>query len=400
MNASSRRAGRLREATRLAMAGRHLEAARIYERLLAEAGGGDDPDLNFRYAYCAERAGRIDTAIEVYRRLVDVYERRGEAGAAARLREYAQGLAAGVTEAVAERSRPAPEVRVEPLAEAELTETLYALARRRRLRAGDVLCREGDVPRELWLLESGAFEVRLPGFEEHDIVRRPEEGVSLLGEIGFFTLQRRTATLVAVEDSIVIEVARKAIEDRCEEDPAFAGAFDRLMREKWVAPALARNDVFARVNDVDRLRLAHAFRPRCLPPGETLIEVGVRHSRAYLLQRGCLFYMHSEPGGRHDAFESGDGLIVTCVLPGDFVHLGGLLGDYAAPYGVVAASPARVLELEADDFEPFLSRRPWLVATIEEFRARPAHLQLMRPEVFRPWSEGGTLKVLHSGLLR
>ncbi len=399
MSEASRQAGLLREATRHVMAGRYLEAARIYERLLAGAHGGDDLDLRMRYAYCAERAGRIDTAIEVYRWLVDEYRRRGEAGAAARLSEHVLGLAAGATRAV-ERPRPAPEVRVEPLTEAELTEALYAMGTRRHLGAGDVLCRAGDVPQELWLLESGAFEVHIPDFEDHDIVRRPEAGVTLLGEIGYFTLQRRTATLVAAEDSSVIEVSRASIEARCDEDPAFAGAFERLMREKWVEPALARHEVFARINDVDRLKLAHCFRPRRLTPGETLIEAGVTHSCAYLLQQGCLFYMHSEPSVRDDAFEAEDGSIITSVLPGDFVHLGGLVGDYPSPYRIVAASPALVLGLSARDFEPFLARRPWLVATIEEFRERPAHLQLMRPEEFRSWAEGSTLKVLHSGLWR
>ncbi len=359
-------------------------AAACYARLAAREEGGDVLDLRMRQAFCEERAGREDVAIGIYRELIREYERREEPTAAAALRERIAGLG---DEAAADDGVDAVDVEVEPLSEAELGEALFAIGRRRRLEKGEVLCREGDMPHALWLLESGAIEVGSEDEDEPLCVRRVGDGITLLGEIGYFTLQRRSADLTAAEASSVIEVAAADIARREAEDPAFAGAMRRLMRDKWLEPALSRHEIFARINDVDRRRLAEAFEPVELRPGEELVARGAVLDAAFLLQQGCLFYMHDDSDS-----------VVAGVMPGDIVHLGGLLLDYQSPYRIVAATRSRALRLRALSFAPFLARRPWMRPAIEAFRARPAPLQLLRPDEPRPWHEGmNTMETMRSG---
>ncbi len=377
----------MRRARQAVRAGDFAQAAECYAWLAASEEGRDDLDLRMRQAYCAEKAGLVDDALAVYRDLVLEYERRGEDGAAEDLRARVRALSG---DAAAREPEDGAQVDVEPLSEAELGEALFAIGQRRRLQAGDVLCREGDMPHALWLLEGGAIEVRDAEEDEPICVRHAEGGIRVLGEIDYFTLQRRSADLVAAEASSVIEVPASAIARREAEDPAFAGAMARLMRDKWLEPALSRHEIFARINDVDRRRLADAFEPVDLRPGEELVGLGAVVDAAFLLQQGCLFYMH---GGK-DA----DGSVAAGVMPGDVVHLGGLLPDYASTYRIVAATHSRVLRLRALAFAPFLGRRPWMRPAIEAFRARPAPLQLLQPDEPRPWHEGmNTLETMRSG---
>ncbi|MDX8401279.1 MAG: cyclic nucleotide-binding domain-containing protein [Mariprofundaceae bacterium] len=373
-------AGLIRRARRALQEGDYRQAQALYAELIAREDDGENLDLRLRHAFCAERAGDVETARAAWRDLVEEYERLGEPQAAARLRERLASLRG--SDAGSNGGKAAARVDVPPLSEAELAEALFALGRRRRLRAGEVLCHKGDVAHGIWLLESGEIEV-VPDEEYAPFrVRRAPLGITVLGETGLFTRARRSASLVAVEPSSVIEVEAEAIERREAEDPAFAGAMARLMRRKWLEPALARHEIFARINDIDRRRIAAAFRPMELAPGEELVAEGGVMDAAFLLQQGCLFYMH-------DADE-GEAREVVGVMPGDVVHLGGLLPGYASPYRIVAATPARVMRLDASDFAPFLARRPWLPAAIESFRARPAHRQLLRPEDPDAWREGET----------
>ncbi|HXH72931.1 MAG TPA: cyclic nucleotide-binding domain-containing protein, partial [Mariprofundaceae bacterium] len=172
----------------------------------------------------------------------------------------------------------------------------------------------------------------------------------------------------------------------------FALAIESIMRDKWVEPVLARNALFERINDIDRRRLAHAFKQIDLEPGTVLIEAGEEHDGAYMVRSGCMFFLHGETAEADDQLESSDGQMLS-VLPGEMVHLGGLLRGFTSPYRVVAATPVQLLHLSRDVFEPFAMRRPWIIPAILKFSRRPAHLQVMQPEEAYLWSADRTISL-------
>ena len=112
--------------------------------------------------------------------------------------------------------------------------------RRRRLAAGETLFREGDEGSELFLVEEGKLSVRE---KETEIATIGED--ELVGELAFFGEGRRTATAVAAEDSVVVEVEVEGARDYVERQPVwFRTMLDTLVKRVLAddAAAVSRKD--------------------------------------------------------------------------------------------------------------------------------------------------------------
>ncbi|MDQ6990435.1 MAG: cyclic nucleotide-binding domain-containing protein [Mariprofundaceae bacterium] len=248
---------------------------------------------------------------------------------------------------------------------------------------GDILCEAGDPSHMLWLLESGKLGVQLPEYLEdgEDELSATDELSVLVGELGFFTRQRRSAKVWAKEVCQIYQISFEMI-DSCD-DLAFQQAMQALLKHYWMYPILSKHAIFERINDVDRRALCDLFVPIDMAPGECLIHHGEDHDGAYLLQQGCLFFMYeSETGKEH----------VSSMVPGDIVHLGGLLHAYHANYEVCTATAVRLLHISRQHMERFLKTRPWMVDVLLRYSRRPAWRQIMRPDDAYLWMTNREIK--------
>lgn len=92
---------------------------------------------------------------------------------------------------------------------------------RRRIGRGETLIRAGTPADALYFVVSGRFSVILPGTVE----RFAEIGAgNPIGEIGFFAGVDRTADVVALRDSVVLELTREAFEEMARQIPALGAA--------------------------------------------------------------------------------------------------------------------------------------------------------------------------------
>ena len=372
------------------------EAEKLYASIMKFPEMADDLDIRLRYAYCTEKTENLEQAIETYSEVVAIYHQSGEEGAATALEKVIEGLKnrpdKDEKQQEEQEKEPEEEREIEALDDAELMHQLCEMGELISLAPGDMLCNEGDMPHTLWLMRSGSLTIHLPDYDEPDAITVKDGHLALIGEIGFFTSQRRGAGVEASAATELFAVSSSNILKREEHDSAFRAAMDRLLRERWAEPVLARHAVFERVNDIDRMRLMNAFKRITLEPGETLIEEGEEHNNTYMLQSGCLFFMHSQEH-QDESFEAHNGSITTSILPGEMIHLGGLLKGYKSEYKVLTATPAQLLRLSLEDFEPFSLRRPWIIQAILHFSRRPAHLQIMRPEDDYLWKADRHVKV-------
>lgn len=111
---------------------------------------------------------------------------------------------------------------------------LQPYMKRRRLRAGQVLFREGDLADRIYVVAEGELELRPGG-------RRIGPG-EMVGEISFFTPGgRRTGTLVAAGPATLLSMDEVAFRQLFHENPAFGFAVVRLVATRLGA-------------DVERLR--------------------------------------------------------------------------------------------------------------------------------------------------
>jgi len=366
------------------------EAKNLFAEVLKHTAMQSDIDIRLRHAYCAEQTGDFTDALASYRQVVMAYRDTGETAAAEKLLARIEDLEQAGQEALqSEKNESAPEIRalsvnVPPMERQALIRRLCQIGIPKHLEHGDMLYRAGDTPAQLWLLKSGTLNVQIDGYADQSQMTPRQEGMMLVGEGGFFTQQRRVATVTTDGVAELVEVSRDVVTIEQHADPSFASAMDALLLDYWIEPVLSRHDIFERVNDVDRRRLAHEFEKIEIDAGQTLIEPGEEQDAAYMLLSGCGFLTHAGQDGSNTLMQD-SGEFTTSLFAADMINIGGLLHGFVSPYRVVAATPLQLLRLSRERFEPYTMRRSWIIDAIKKVTRRPAHRQILKPDESYMW---------------
>jgi len=376
----------IRQARQLLTKKSYHEAVATYQEIVQCEDMKHSKDMWLRLAWCYEQMEAWGDACAMYEHVADMYEQQDEADAAQALDAKVQDICAAwipkdeilessevlqVSEVLEETPEP-PTAMDFP----DLLNELKGIGDVLTLTTGEVLCEAGDPADFLWLLEDGVLGIQLPEYlEDGEDMLVAEDGVSvLLGELGLFTRQRRSARVRAKQTSRLFQIPISTIE-ACE-SAAFKLAMLDLLKHYWMYPILSKHSIFERMNDVDRRALCDLFTPICMPSGVRLIHYGEDHDGAYLLQQGCLFFIcKSETGEKQ----------VSSMFPGDMVHLGGLLHAYEANYEVRTATSVRLLHLSRHNIESFIKSRPWMVDILLRYSRRAAWRQVMHPDDAYLW---------------
>ncbi len=369
----------IREARKATQRGDFDAAEAAYRQLREMPQFRNDVDISLRLAWCAERTGDYSEALTAYEAVLREYQEQDDEGAARVVEGLIEQIRLHLEDADVETD--APSTLEDAPGDAEVLRRLMTAGRQRYLADGETLCREGDPSRQVWLLLEGRIEVMAPGWQDTSVLTGRHDAPYILGELGYFTGQRRAATLVARSYVEVVEIDVRDIRAMCAHSPRLAMGVERMFRERLVERVLSRHAIFERVNDVDRRKLALAFDYREMGPGEVLIEAGREHDGTYLVQSGCLLLtpVDGESPGASGITEP------IGVLPGEMVHVGGLLRGYVPRYRVMTATPVRLLHLSRERFDPFTLRRPWIVQAVLQQSRKPPHLQVMRPDEDYLW---------------
>lgn len=100
---------------------------------------------------------------------------------------------------------------------------------RRQLAAGEYLIRQGDPPGNLYFVEAGQVSALLEIPDRPPLRLQTMGSGHVVGEIGFYLEQTRTASVVADEPSIVFFLTREALDRMEQKAPSTASALHRLI---------------------------------------------------------------------------------------------------------------------------------------------------------------------------
>lgn len=117
------------------------------------------------------------------------------------------------------------------LSETERT-ALAARLTLRTLRRGDILMKQGDEADALYVVASGRLAVTLDG--RRDLVSEIGSGQPV-GEIAFLTGSRRTATVVAMRDSLIMVLPRDEFDRLVEAHPGIWGTLTATLARRLAA---------------------------------------------------------------------------------------------------------------------------------------------------------------------
>lgn len=88
------------------------------------------------------------------------------------------------------------------------------MSRTRRFKVGEILFKEGDLPDEMFLIRQGRVRIKKKGKWVADL-----KVGDFVGEMGVLDKKPRSATVVALEDTVVSVLDAKNLEEKIEEEP-------------------------------------------------------------------------------------------------------------------------------------------------------------------------------------
>ncbi len=95
--------------------------------------------------------------------------------------------------------------------------------------AGHYLMKQGDPPDDLFFIESGQVTARLEISGSEPIRLETMRGGRVVGEIGFYLGQARTASVVADEPSVIYRLSSSSLQDMEKRDPEVASIFHQII---------------------------------------------------------------------------------------------------------------------------------------------------------------------------
>ncbi len=119
-------------------------------------------------------------------------------------------------------------------------ERLARLGHQKTLAEGDILFREGDAARSIYLVRSGLLEISVLAPTGRRMILNYTGPGSLIGEIAVFTPGGRTATACSVRQSVIDAIPAEQFRQFVCADPALSDGMMQLIasRLRWVSDQL------------------------------------------------------------------------------------------------------------------------------------------------------------------
>lgn len=162
----------------------------------------------------------------------------------------------------------------------------------RTIRAGDALFRIGEAPAGLFIVESGAFELRSEGGAADHEAQRVQAG-AVLGALPLLTNKPYAQSATALEDSLLWALSAENFHAVNSRHPGLRRSFGRHVRgrlskhdQAQAARRLAEMPIFAEVPPNSIQAIAQRMMLQHVPAGERVFRVGETGDALYLIESG------------------------------------------------------------------------------------------------------------------
>jgi CRP-like cAMP-binding protein/NAD-dependent dihydropyrimidine dehydrogenase PreA subunit len=183
---------------------------------------------------------------------------------------------------------PLAELKRDPLFAGVPTKFLLwqkGLVLRRRLKAGDILCREGEPGHSAFVIRRGRLQVTQRGGQP--ILRTVDDVI--VGEMACLSGTPRTADVSALEDGEVWEVRRNVL-DRMMRAPTERKRFEQLYRDRALATSLCTSELFLAMPPDEYSLVVEFLKSRLefvrVNPGQLILRQGDLADCLYLIRLG------------------------------------------------------------------------------------------------------------------
>ena len=201
--------------------------------------------------------------------------------------------------------------------------------------------------------EVGIFR-RIP--EEKEIwIRNLKEG-DLFGEFGFFTDQKRHATVKAAAECEIFEISRNALHEIIEVHPRIREVLSGLFEQRVLDLFVSASPLFSSLSSAEREEVFKRFRLLDVPRETLVFQGGDPPGSLYMIKRGAVEIFIQKPHG--------DKIVLATLESGDFFGEIGPLFNTPRMASAKTIHASELLELTKVDLDSCLLEFPQIRSTL------------------------------------
>ncbi|MBW1973226.1 MAG: cyclic nucleotide-binding domain-containing protein [Deltaproteobacteria bacterium] len=214
----------------------------------------------------------------------------------------------------------------------------------RQVIKGDVIVKEGESGDSIYVIAGGEFEVlKFDPLKKKDLLLAKLKPGDFFGEFGFFSNQKRYATVKAIEDGELLEIKKKEMEYIIQKYPGISKVLIAFYKKRLVDTLLAFSPIFEEFEAEQRERLINKFKLIMFEKGSVIVKKGSPPDALYIIKSGEITLV--------DKDEKGDIKLINRLVPGDFLGDLPLVFERPYPYTVLATEKSTLLKLVKEDYK-------------------------------------------------
>jgi CRP-like cAMP-binding protein len=232
-----------------------------------------------------------------------------------------------------------------------------------RAEPGQAIIRQGEAGNSFFVVCSGKMKVVKKDLGGQEIVMAYLAEGAFFGEMALLSGLKRTATVVADEESELLEISAPVLNNLAKQYPHVAQSLRQFGRQRLLADVMATSALFRPFDRADRKKLVELFKVREVQPAEVVVSEGTPTDGLYLVMNGELEVKTRGPEGR----------VLASLKEGDIFGEMSLLSKKPASASVAAKKRSNVLRLPRERFEELIVTYPqvlMLVSDLADSRTR------------------------------
>jgi len=244
------------------------------------------------------------------------------------------------------------------LSQDEFREIVRKLKAASHLKGGTII-KEGDQGDSIMIIASGSVEVYKDAPDDRKVLVATLSEGSFFGEFGYFAYSKRQASVVAAEDSELLEITREDMEDVVRKFPGVEQVLEKFYRGRVIENILATSGLFMELDAGQREKLASQFKLEEFRENSDIVVEGEDADKMYLIRSGNVLVHTKNP--------MGDKVSLAELGPGDFFGEIGVIEGKPRTATVTAVSPmVEAMSLDKADLDNIISEFPAIGEKINE----------------------------------
>lgn len=332
----------------------------------------ENQPISLKLADVYARVGQRDKAVEIYRNVAESYAGKRDLLRAIGVLKVALELAPDrddirerlerlcvIEKGGEERGDALPDIPLlSELNEEELVEVVKSF-RHISFPMGGMICREGDEGDSFFIINRGCVKVFIEGVAGEKMeIARLKEG-DFFGEVGFFTDAKRHASVMALDDTDLLEIGKGDFEEIEEGHPRIREILEDFYRKRVLDKLMAVSPLFGMLKEGDRHELLGRFVHKTFKQGETVVNEGEEGKSLFIIKSGRVGVSTVEPGGKE--------ISLAQLRENDFFGEGAVITGKPRTATVTALTLLEVMELSKEDLMACFQKYPKMEEMLKRY---------------------------------